>query len=197
MSQAVNVDSEREAKVKLFRDRLNDFQNIFKKVSEKKSSNAQDKDDFSNLKAEILLLYIEAVSFDVPDGKMASNHSGTIMNLFIELKNEFASFRLDIYNKVDGFSKLLSPSTDNIQFDEPLSPVSPSLQQEIFEAEVKSKVSTYASVAQSTSVLPEGQSKVISRVVKEKKTNSKVKLNGAGKKSNLEIVGKMPKRKAI
>ncbi|GBM78667.1 hypothetical protein AVEN_64543-1, partial [Araneus ventricosus] len=197
MSQAVNVDSEYEAKVKLFRDKLNDLQNIFKKVSEKKSSNAQDKDDFSNLKAEILLLYIEAVSFVVPDGKMASNHSGTTMNLFIELKNEFTSFRLDIYNKVDGFSKLLSPSTDNIQFDEPLSPVSPSLQQEIFEAEVKSKVSTYASVAQSTSALPEGQSKVISRVVKEKKTNSKVKLNGAGKNSNLEIVGKMPKRKAI
>ncbi|GBM46240.1 hypothetical protein AVEN_224807-1 [Araneus ventricosus] len=39
--------------------------------------------------------------------------------------------------------------------------------------------------------------KVISRVVKEKKINSKVALNGAGKNSNLEIVGKMPKRKAI
>ncbi|GBM93488.1 hypothetical protein AVEN_240941-1 [Araneus ventricosus] len=70
-------------------------------------------------------------------------------------------------------------------------------QQEIFEAVVKSKDSTYASVAQSTSALPEGQSKVISHVVKEKKTNSKVVLNGAGKNSNLEIVGKMPKRKAI
>ncbi|GBO15926.1 hypothetical protein AVEN_172151-1 [Araneus ventricosus] len=78
-----------------------------------------------------------------------------------------------------------------------LLPVSPSLQQEIFEAEVKSKVSTYASVAQSTSASPKGQSKVISRVVKEKKTNLKVVLNGAGKNSNLEIVGKMPKRKAI
>ncbi|GBM11656.1 hypothetical protein AVEN_258879-1 [Araneus ventricosus] len=40
MSQAVNADSEREAKVKLFRDKLNDLQNIFKKFSEKKSSNA-------------------------------------------------------------------------------------------------------------------------------------------------------------
>ncbi|GBL86150.1 hypothetical protein AVEN_89173-1 [Araneus ventricosus] len=197
MSQAVNVDSEREAKVKLFRDKLNDLQNIFKKVSEKKSSNAQDKDDFSNLKADILLLYIEAVSFVVPDGRMASDHSGTIMDLFIELKNKFASFRHDIYNKVDGFSKLLSPSTDSIQSDEPVSPVSPSLQQEIFEAVVKSKDSTYASVAQSTSALPEGQSKVPSHVVKEKKTNSKVVLNGAGKNSNLEILGKMPKRKAI
>ncbi|GBN62678.1 hypothetical protein AVEN_90603-1 [Araneus ventricosus] len=197
MSQAVNVDSEREAKVKLFRDKLNDLQNIFKKVSEKKSSNAQDKDDFSNLKADILLLYIEAVLFVVPDGRMASDHSGTIMDLFIELKNEFASFRHDIYNKIDGFSKLLSPSTDSIQSDEPVSPVSPSLQQEIFEAVVKSKDSTYASVAQSTSALPEGQSKVISYVVKEKKSNSKVVLNGAGKNSNLEIVGKMPKRKAI
>ncbi|GBO17722.1 hypothetical protein AVEN_26899-1, partial [Araneus ventricosus] len=181
----------------LMRDKLNELQNIFKKVSEKKSSNAQDKDDFSNLKADILLLYIEAVSFVVPDGRMASDHSGTIMDLFIELKNEFASFRHDIYNKVDGFSKLLSPSTDSIQSDEPVSHVSPSLQQEILEAVVKSKDSTYASVAQSTSALPEGQSKVISRVVKGKKTNSKVVLNGAGKNSNLEIVGKMPKRKAI
>ncbi|GBN76943.1 hypothetical protein AVEN_113729-1 [Araneus ventricosus] len=50
------------------------------------------------------------------------------MDLFIELKNEFTSFRHDIYNKVDGFSKLLTPSTDKIQSDEPLSPVSPSLQ---------------------------------------------------------------------
>ncbi|GBM57525.1 hypothetical protein AVEN_97641-1 [Araneus ventricosus] len=128
---------------------------------------------------------------------MASDHSGTIMDLFIELKNEFASFRPDIYNKIDGFSKLLSPSTDSIQSDEPVSPVSPSLQQEIFEAVVKSKDSTYASVAQSASALPEGQSKVISHVVKEKKSNSKVVLNDAGKNSNLEIVGKMPKRKAI
>ncbi|GBN28476.1 hypothetical protein AVEN_90997-1 [Araneus ventricosus] len=86
MSQAVNVDSEREAKVKLFRDKLNDLQNIFKKVSEKKSSNAQDKDDSSNLKADILLLYIEAVSFVVTDVRMALDHSGTIMDLFIELK---------------------------------------------------------------------------------------------------------------
>ncbi|GBM08623.1 hypothetical protein AVEN_52460-1 [Araneus ventricosus] len=61
------------------------------------------------------------------------------MDLFIELKNEFASFRHDVYNKVDGFSKLLNSSTDSIQSDEPLSPVSPSLQQEIFEAVVKSK----------------------------------------------------------
>ncbi|GBN15660.1 hypothetical protein AVEN_55904-1 [Araneus ventricosus] len=138
MSKAVNVDSEREAEVNLFRDKLNDLQNIFKKVPENKSSNAQDKDDFLNLKADILLLYIEAVSFVAPEGKMASDHSGTIMDLFIELKNEFASFRHDIYDKVDGFSKILKPTTDNIQSDEPLSPVSPSLPQEIFEAEVKS-----------------------------------------------------------
>ncbi|GBM94545.1 hypothetical protein AVEN_198295-1 [Araneus ventricosus] len=128
---------------------------------------------------------------------MDSDHSDTIMDLFIELKSEFISFRHDIYNKVDGFSKLFSPSTDNIQSDKPLSSVSPSLQKEIFEAEVKSKVSTYASVAHSTSALPEGQSKVITRVFKEKKINSKVVLNGAGKDSNLKIVCKMPKRKAI
>ncbi|GBN75384.1 hypothetical protein AVEN_74441-1 [Araneus ventricosus] len=121
---------------------------------------------------------------------MASDHSGTIMDLFIELKKEFISLRLDIYNKVDGSSELLSPAADNIQSDAPLSSVSTSLQQEIFVAEVKSKVSIYASVAQSTSALPESQSKVISRVVKEKKTNSKIVLNGAGQNSNLEIVGK-------
>ncbi|GBM16777.1 hypothetical protein AVEN_9370-1 [Araneus ventricosus] len=126
ISQVVNVDSELEAKVKLFRDELNDLQNIFKNVSEKQSSNAQDKDDFSNLKEDILLLYIEAVSFVVPDKKMESDHSGAIMDLFIELENEFASFRQGIYNKVNGFSKQLSPSTDNIQSDKPLSPVSPS-----------------------------------------------------------------------
>ncbi|GBM84550.1 hypothetical protein AVEN_125666-1 [Araneus ventricosus] len=88
------------------------------------------------------------------------------------------------------------PTIDNIQSDEPLPPVALSLQQEIFETELKSKVSTYASVAQSTSAIPEGKFKVISRVVKEKQ-NSKVVLNGAGKNSNLEIVGKMPKSKAI
>ncbi|GBN84675.1 hypothetical protein AVEN_11615-1 [Araneus ventricosus] len=157
MAQAVNVDSERDATVKRFRDKLNDLQNIFKKVSEKKSSNAQDEDDFSNLKAGILLLYIEAVSFFVPDKKW----------------------------------------TQIVQSGEPLSPVSPSLQQEIFEAEEKSKISTYASVPKSTSTLRKGQSELISRAVTEKKINSKVVLNGAGKNSNLEIVGKMPKRKAI
>ncbi|GBO09822.1 hypothetical protein AVEN_346-1 [Araneus ventricosus] len=51
-------------------------------------------------------------------------------------------------------------------------------------------------MAQSTSALPEGQSKVIRRVVK-KMISSKVVLNGTGKNSTLEIVSKMPKRKAI
>ncbi|GBL75479.1 hypothetical protein AVEN_194654-1 [Araneus ventricosus] len=87
---------------------------------------------------------------------MESEHSGTTMDLFIELKNEFASFRYDIYDEVDCFSKLLSPSTDDIQSDEPLSPVAPNLQQEIFAAEVKYKVSTYSSATQSTSALSEG-----------------------------------------
>ncbi|GBN28055.1 hypothetical protein AVEN_215598-1 [Araneus ventricosus] len=76
---------------------------------------------------------------------MEPEHSGTIKNLFIELKKDFASFRREIYNKVDGFSKLLSPSTVDIQSDEPLSPVAPILQQEILEAEVKSKASTLGS----------------------------------------------------
>ncbi|GBM49259.1 hypothetical protein AVEN_71006-1 [Araneus ventricosus] len=72
MAQAVKVDSEREAEVKLFRDKLNNMQDSFKK----KSSNAQDKDGFLNLKADILVLYIETVTFVVPDNKLESEHSG-------------------------------------------------------------------------------------------------------------------------
>ncbi|GBM85577.1 hypothetical protein AVEN_207737-1 [Araneus ventricosus] len=61
------------------------------------------------------------------------------MDLFIELKNECTSFRQDIYSKVDGFPKLMSPAIDNNQSDEPLPPIAISLQNEIFEAELKSE----------------------------------------------------------
>ncbi|GBN84537.1 hypothetical protein AVEN_110483-1 [Araneus ventricosus] len=64
------------------------------------------------------------------------------MDLFIELKNEFAAFRKDLYIKVNSFSKLICPIDDTIQNEEPR----PSLQQEIIETELKSETSTYASI---------------------------------------------------
>ncbi|GBM86582.1 hypothetical protein AVEN_165884-1 [Araneus ventricosus] len=75
------------------------------------------------------------------------------MDLFIELKNEFAAFRKHIYSKVDSFSTLICSTDDTIQKEEPRL----SLQQEIIETELKSETSTYASVAQTSSAIPEAE----------------------------------------
>ncbi|GBN90943.1 hypothetical protein AVEN_141311-1 [Araneus ventricosus] len=73
----------------------------------KKSTNAQDKDEFSNYEADILMLYVEAISSLVPEKNLESEQTSSMMDLFIELKNEFAAFRKDIHSKVDSFSKLI------------------------------------------------------------------------------------------
>ncbi|GBM26621.1 hypothetical protein AVEN_85222-1 [Araneus ventricosus] len=115
------------------------------------------------------------------------------MALFIELKNEFADFRKDTYNKVDSFSKLICPTDDTIQNEVPR----PSLQREIIETELKSETSTYASVAQTSSAIPESKFKVFGPVIKDKRVNPKVVINGARAISGLKIIGKMLKRKII
>ncbi|GBN64266.1 hypothetical protein AVEN_145363-1 [Araneus ventricosus] len=121
------------------------------RVSEKKSINAQDKDEFLNYNADILMLYVEAVSSLVPEKNVESEQTSSMIDLFIELKNEFAAFRKNIYNKVDSFSKLICPTNDTIQNEEPR----PSLQQEIIETELKSETSTYAYAAITSSSIPE------------------------------------------
>ncbi|GBL62800.1 hypothetical protein AVEN_73835-1, partial [Araneus ventricosus] len=145
------------------------------RVSEKKSTNAQDKDEFSNYKADILMLYFEAVSSLVPEKNFESEETSSMMDLFIELKNEFAAFRKDIYSRVDSFSKLICPTDDTIQNENPR----PSLQREFIETELKSETSMNASVAQTSSSIPEGKFKVLGSVIKDKRVNPKVVINGA------------------
>ncbi|GBM32911.1 hypothetical protein AVEN_13283-1 [Araneus ventricosus] len=147
----------------------------FTRVSEKKSTNAQDKDEFSNYKADILMLYVEAVSSLIPEKNFESEETSSMMDLFIELKNEFAAFRKDIYSRVDSFSKLICPTDDTIQNENPC----PSLQREFNETELKSETSMYASVAQTSSAIPEGKFKVPDSVIKDKRVNPKVVINGA------------------
>ncbi|GBM28800.1 hypothetical protein AVEN_130507-1 [Araneus ventricosus] len=126
------------------------------RVSEKKSTNAQGKDEFSNYKADTLMLYVEAFPSLVPEKNLESDQTSSMMDLFIELKIEFAAFRKGIYSKVDSFSKVICPTDDTIQNEEPR----PSLQQEIIETELKSETSTYASIAQTSSAIPESKFKV-------------------------------------
>ncbi|GBN87861.1 hypothetical protein AVEN_123223-1 [Araneus ventricosus] len=160
--RAVDGDLMLEDKVKFFKEKLND---IFRRISEKKSTNAHDKDEFSNFKADNLMLYVEAVSSLVPEKNFESEDTSSMMDLFIELKNEFATFRKDIYSKGDSFSKLICPTDVTIQNDDPR----PSLQQEIIETELNSESSTYASVAQTSSAIPEGKFKVLGPVIKDKR----------------------------
>ncbi|GBM06130.1 hypothetical protein AVEN_265187-1 [Araneus ventricosus] len=150
--RAVDGDLMLEDKVKFFKEKLNGLHDIFRRVSEKKSTNVQDKDEFSNYKADILMLYVEAVSSLVPEKNLESEETSSMMDLFIELKNEFAAFRKGIYSKVDGFSKPICPTNNTIQNEDPR----PSLQREIIETELRSETSTYASVAQTSSAIPEG-----------------------------------------
>ncbi|GBL89114.1 hypothetical protein AVEN_255247-1 [Araneus ventricosus] len=139
------------------------------------------------------MLYVETISSLVPEKNFESEETNSMMDLFIELKNEFAAFRKDIYSKVDSFSKLICPTDDTIQNEDPR----PSLQREIIETELKYETSMFASVAQTSSAIPEGKFNVLVPVIKDKRVNPKVVIKGARKNSGLKIVGKMPKRKAI
>ncbi|GBN40702.1 hypothetical protein AVEN_182433-1 [Araneus ventricosus] len=136
--RAVDGDFMLDDKVKFLKEKLNCLHDIFTIVSEKNSTYAQDKDEFPNYKADILMLYVEAVSTLVPENNFESEETSSMMDLFIELKNEFAALRKDIYSKVDSFSKLICPTDDTIQNEDPR----PSLQREIMETELKSETST-------------------------------------------------------
>ncbi|GBN10495.1 hypothetical protein AVEN_191968-1 [Araneus ventricosus] len=182
-TMAVDGDLMLEDQVKFFKEKLNGLHDIFRRVSEKKSTNVQDKNEFSNYKADILMLYVEAVSSLVPERNFESEEKSSVMDLFIELKDEFSAFRKDIYSKVDSFSKLICPTDDTIQKENPR----PSLQREITEIELKPETSTYASVAQTSSAIPEGKFKVLGSVIKDKIVNPKVVINGARKNSGLKI----------
>ncbi|GBN02457.1 hypothetical protein AVEN_161246-1 [Araneus ventricosus] len=190
--RAVDGDLMLEDKVKFFKEKLNGLHDIFRRVSGKKSINAHDKDEFLNYKADILMLYVEAVSSLVPEKNLESEQTSSMIDLFIELKNEFAAFRKDICSKVDSFSKLICSTDDTIQNEE----ARPNLQQEIIETELKSETSTYASVAQTSSAIPEGKFKVFGPVIKDKRVNSKVVIYGARENSSPKT-GKTTKRKAI
>ncbi|CAL1271873.1 unnamed protein product [Larinioides sclopetarius] len=181
---------------------------------------SHDKEDFENLKTEILRLYTEAISSNVPDGVMLTAESGNILDLFKDLKNEFTLFRQDITSKVDGLSKLMSPSVTKVQTDLPLRHSASNQHQVILESEERSSDSTYATVARTASVSHGDQAKGIyatkdtdvnqsssplsinkgragGGVTEEGTPHPKIVLNGAGKKSGLQIVGKLPKRAVV
>ncbi|GBM35526.1 hypothetical protein AVEN_106755-1 [Araneus ventricosus] len=90
--RAVDGDLMLEDKVKFFKEELKGLHDICRRVSEKKSANAQDKDEFLNYKADILMIYVEAVSSLVSEKNLESEQTSSMMDLFIELKNEFAAF---------------------------------------------------------------------------------------------------------
>ncbi|GBM99318.1 hypothetical protein AVEN_264623-1 [Araneus ventricosus] len=100
------------------------------------------------------------------------------MEMFIDLKREFSSYRIDINTKVDHISKQIAPEgiARQPEFQEP------NLHEELVKANLKPEVSAVRNS---------------SGAVKRVKSDSKLVINGASKISSLKSVGKLPRGKAI
>ncbi|GBN60797.1 hypothetical protein AVEN_261326-1 [Araneus ventricosus] len=111
-----------------------------------------------------------------------ADQPNNIMEMLIDLKREFSSFRIDINAKVDHISKQIVP--EGISRQPELQ--EPTLHEELVKVNLKPEVKTYVSAVRNSS-----------SAVKRVKSDSKLVINGASKISSLKSVGKLPKRKAI
>ncbi|GBM09765.1 hypothetical protein AVEN_101809-1 [Araneus ventricosus] len=171
-----------EAKVRIFSDKLEKLYGIFSNITGKKADSKKQKDAFNDLKADILMLHVDAVSKMSSVQENGADQPNNIMEMFIDLKREFSSFRIYINTKVDHISKQIAP--EGIARHPELQ--EPTLHEELVKVNLKPEVKTYVFAVRNSS-----------SAVKRVKSDSKLVINGASKVSSLKSVGKMPKRKAI
>ncbi|GBO30899.1 hypothetical protein AVEN_141528-1 [Araneus ventricosus] len=171
-----------EAKVKIFSDKLGKLYSIFSNITGKEAASKKQKDAFNDLKADILMLYVDAVSKMASVQENGADQPNNIMEMFIDLKREFSSFRIDIDTKINHISKQIAP--EGIARQPELQ--EPTLHDELVKANLKPEVKTYVSAVRNSS-----------STMKRVKSDSKLVINGASKISSLKSVGKLPKRKAI
>ncbi|GBM30835.1 hypothetical protein AVEN_52626-1 [Araneus ventricosus] len=93
-----------EAKVRIFADKLEKLYRIFSNITGKKAASKKQRDAFNDLKADILMLYVDAVSKMTSVQENGADEPNNIMEMFIGLKREFSSFRIDINTQVDHIS---------------------------------------------------------------------------------------------
>ncbi|GBM67557.1 hypothetical protein AVEN_254938-1, partial [Araneus ventricosus] len=111
-----------------------------------------------------------------------ADQPNNIMEMFIDLKQVFSSFCIDINTKVDHISKQIAP--EGIARQPELQ--EPTLHEELVKANLKPEVKTCAFAVRNSS-----------SAVKRVKSDSKLVIHGASKISSLKSVIKLPKRKAI
>lgn len=123
------------------------------------------------------------------DSSCSSNPS--MVNLLKELKNEFASFRMDISHKVETIAKHI--------YSEPSKVIKTSLSSEFNENfnGVKDSVNSSAQVSQTASSLSYAEKlKVNIPLRNDKYARSKLVINGSKKDSDLKSVKRLPRKKA-
>ncbi|GBO02461.1 hypothetical protein AVEN_180468-1 [Araneus ventricosus] len=162
-----------EAKVRIFTDKLEKLYGICSNITEKKAVSKKQKDAFNDLKTDILMLYVDAVSKMVSVQENGADQPNNIMEMFIDLKREFSSFRIDINTKVDHISKQIAP--EGIARQPELQELT--LHEELVKVNLKPEVKTYVSTVRNSS-----------SAVKRVKSDSKLVINGASKVSSLKSV---------
>ncbi|GBM77905.1 hypothetical protein AVEN_48166-1 [Araneus ventricosus] len=128
---------------------------------------------FNDLKADILMLYVDAVSKMASVQVNGADQPNNIMERFIDLKREFSSFHIDINTEVDLISKqiALEGVARQPEFQEL------NLHEELVKSNLKPEVKTYVSAVRNSS-----------SAVKRVKSDSKLVINGARKISSLKSV---------
>ncbi|GBM61263.1 hypothetical protein AVEN_30563-1 [Araneus ventricosus] len=78
-------------------------------ITGEKAASKKQRNAFNDLIADILMLYVDAVSKMASVQENGADQPNNIMEMFIDLKREFSSFRIDINTKVDHISKQIAP----------------------------------------------------------------------------------------
>ncbi|GBN62517.1 hypothetical protein AVEN_168194-1 [Araneus ventricosus] len=167
------MSSDGEAKVKICSHKLEKLYSIFSTITGEKATSKKQKDAFNDLKADILMLHMDAVSKVTSVQENGADEPNNIMEMFIDLKREFSSFRIDINTKINHISKQIAP--ESIARQPELQ--EPTLHEELVKANLKPEVKTCVSAVRNSS-----------STVKRVKSDSKLVINGASKTSSLKSV---------
>ncbi|KAF8778199.1 BAI1-associated protein 3 like protein [Argiope bruennichi] len=188
-----------ELKIEVFTKKLDNIYEIFCNAVDKKSTTAKERENFLNLKNDLLIMFEEVIHMTLPVHKSDAVQPQNVMELISSLSLEFAAFREDINNRVDNIAKKVFLKNDVIEKDGIVLASKSSFCREVVNTQIETDVETYVSMAcngMATSMTDGRKLQNRLSIKRYGKYESKPALNGLRQKSKFKKWNKKPMMEA-
>ncbi|XP_055944987.1 BAI1-associated protein 3-like [Argiope bruennichi] len=188
-----------ELKIEVFTKKLDNIYEIFCNAVDKKSTTAKERENFLNLKNDLLIMFEEVIHMTLPVHKSDAVQPQNVMELISSLSLEFAAFREDINNRVDNIAKKVFLKNDVIENDGIVLASKSSFCREVVNTQIETDVETYVSMAcngMATSMTDGRKLQNRLSIKRYGKYESKPALNGLRQKSKFKKWNKKPMMEA-